>query len=84
MTNVIDRLKTYADINDDLGFYTEANCAYDAIKEIKTLRECLHLIGNDYYELSFDKIKDQRNNHMDLAKKALDVSYKECDDEICS
>ena len=84
MSNIIDRLETYANVNDDLGFHTEANCAYDAIKEIKTLREYLHLIGKDYYELSYEKIKAQRDYHMTLAKEALDVSYKEDGDEICT
>lgn len=84
MSNIIDRLETYANVNDDLGFHTEANCAYDAIKEIKTLREYLHLIGKDYYELSYEKIKAQRDYHMKLAKEALDVSYKEDGDEICT
>jgi len=39
MTDIIDRLTAYAETNDMLGAYTEANCAYDAIDEIKKLRE---------------------------------------------
>lgn len=30
----------------------------------------LHLIGNDYVELSHDKIRWQRDDHMKTAKKA--------------
>lgn len=39
MGDIVDRLKAYADINDGLGAYTEANCAYDAVAEIERLRE---------------------------------------------
>jgi hypothetical protein len=37
--NIIDRLQAYAETNEITGLYTEANCAYDAIEEIKKLRE---------------------------------------------
>jgi hypothetical protein len=82
MTDITDRLETYASVNDELGFHTEANCASDALKEIKTLRYILHLIGNDYYELSHEKVKAQRDYHMTLAKEALDISYRERDNDI--
>ena len=35
MTNIIDRLKGYAEANEASGLYTEANCANDAIREIE-------------------------------------------------
>lgn len=38
MTDIVDRLRVYAEINDGSGLYTEAKCAYDAIDEIITLR----------------------------------------------
>jgi hypothetical protein len=37
--DIIDRLRAYAEACDITGAYTEANCAYDAIEEIKKLRE---------------------------------------------
>ena len=37
--DIIDRLKAYAKVCEITGAYTEANCAYDAIEEIKNLRE---------------------------------------------
>jgi len=39
MTDIVDRLKSYAEINLFFGSYTEANCAYDAIQEIEKLRK---------------------------------------------
>lgn len=44
MTDIIDRLKAYADINENFGAYTEANCAYDAILEIQRLREVIDIL----------------------------------------
>ena len=37
--DIIDRLRAYAEVCEITGAYTEANCAYDAIEEIKNLRE---------------------------------------------
>lgn len=39
MPDIIDRLKGYAEVNELLGAYTEANCLFEAIEEIKKLRE---------------------------------------------
>jgi hypothetical protein len=33
MTDIIDRLRGYAEVNDMTGAYTEANYAYDAINK---------------------------------------------------
>ena len=38
MSDIIDRLRAYAEISEITGAYTEANCAYDAIEEIERLR----------------------------------------------
>lgn len=38
-SDIIDRLRAYAEASDVLGAYTEANCAYDAIEEIEKLRK---------------------------------------------
>jgi hypothetical protein len=43
MTDIIDRLKGYADASEAMGLYTEAKCAYDAIEIITIQRELLHL-----------------------------------------
>ena len=37
--DIIDRLRAYAEVCEITGAYTETNCAYDAIEEIKNLRE---------------------------------------------
>ena len=34
MTDIVERLRAYAEINEHTGAYTEANCAFDAIAEI--------------------------------------------------
>ena len=39
--DITDRLRGYAEVNEELGAYTEAKCLYDAIEEIKRLREQL-------------------------------------------
>lgn len=33
MTDIVDRLRAYAEVSDMTGAYTEANCAYDAINK---------------------------------------------------
>ena len=42
---IIDRLTAYAQCCDATGFYTEANCMYDAIEEIKKLRNANKTLG---------------------------------------
>jgi hypothetical protein len=37
--DIIDRLRLYGQSADAVGSYAEAECAYDAIKEIERLRE---------------------------------------------
>lgn len=49
----------------------------EAIDEIKRLRNALHIIANDYVELSHDKVRWQRDDHIFLARKALAESYKD-------
>ncbi len=44
MTDIVDRLKAYAEINEQFGTYTEAKCALDAAEEIQRLREELRRI----------------------------------------
>ena len=39
MTDIVDRLKAYAEINESFCTYTEAKCALDAAEEIERLRE---------------------------------------------
>jgi hypothetical protein len=38
VTDVVERLKAYAECSDITGAYTEAKCVYDAIDEIERLR----------------------------------------------
>lgn len=42
----------------------------DLERRLATCLHALHLIGNDYVELSHDKIRWQRDDHMKTAKKA--------------
>jgi hypothetical protein len=49
----------------------------EAIVEIKRLRNALHIIANDYVELSHDKVHWQRDDHIRTARKALAESYKD-------
>lgn len=44
--DIIDRLTAYAQCCDASGLYTEANCMYDAIKEIKKLRDANKILGD--------------------------------------
>ena len=79
MTDIVERLRAYAEINEHTGAYTEANCAFDAIAEIERLRQALHIIANDYVELSHDKVRWQRDDHIKTARKALEESYSATD-----
>ena len=77
MTDIVDRLRGYAEVSDITGAYTEANCAYDAIEEIKRLRSALHKIGYDYVELSHEKVQLLYLEHIAIARKAYQESFPE-------
>lgn len=49
--DIIDRLQAYTEVNEITGLYTEANCAYDAIEEIKKLRERIIELETQFEEL---------------------------------
>jgi hypothetical protein len=65
MTDIVDRLRAYAEANDMTGLYTEASCAYDAIQEIERLRNqkkelldmVLENLENEYpeYKLKYER-----------------------------
>jgi hypothetical protein len=74
-TDIVDRLRGYAEANDMAGLYTEASCAYDAIQEIERLRSALRKIGFDYVELSHDKVQLLYLKHMSIARKAFMDSF---------
>lgn len=72
----MDRLeKLHARLELD-GQYVDSNIVYLAIKEITRLRNALRYIGNDYVELSYEKVHWQRDDHMKTARIALAESYK--------
>lgn len=73
--DIVDRLHAYAEVSDMLGAYTEAKCAYDAIKVIEDLRNALRSIGYDYVELSYDKVQYLYHEHIMIAKKAYVKSF---------
>jgi len=77
MTDIIDRLKGYAEVSEITGAYTEANCAYDAIEVIQNLRSALREIGCDYVELSYEKVQMLYLEHIARARKAYQDSYPE-------
>lgn len=56
MTDIVERLRAYAEINEHTGAYTEANCAFDAIAEIERLRRALEDILLDIKFLTEDDI----------------------------
>lgn len=76
--DIIDRLQAYAEANEMTGLYTEANCAYDAIEEIKKLRTqksdlitsfrvnmmrfCSDYTHKDFNEKLNEIIKDNQND----------------------
>lgn len=45
--DITDRLRGYAEVNEDLGTYTEAKCLYDAIEEIEALRAEINKMKKD-------------------------------------
>jgi len=47
MADIVDRLKAYAEINEQFGTYTEAKAARDAAEEIERLRQRLRQIIDD-------------------------------------
>lgn len=73
--DIVDRLRTYAEVSDMMGAYTEADCAYDAIKVIEDMRNALRAIGFDYVELSYDKVKYLYHEHIMIAKNAYSKSF---------
>lgn len=77
MTDIIDRLNSYAECNAAMGLYTEVNCIDDAIDIIQNLRNALHKIGYDYVELSHDKVQYLYLEHIEIARKAYQKSFTE-------
>ena len=77
--DIIDRLNAYAEVCDITGAYTEANCAYDAIAEIKSLREknsklkemVIESIKTDYpeYKLNYPHNKTKFLSEMEYIEK---------------
>ena len=56
MSDIIDRLRAYAEVSEITGAYTEANCAYDAIEIIQNLRSALQKqLFDKYPELFIEK-----------------------------
>lgn len=64
--DITDRLKAYAEVTEMLGQYTEAKCMYEAIEEIKRLRQLqqdiivhyrvnMMICCNGYSHQEFDK-----------------------------
>ena len=80
MTDIVKRLREGL---YDLDYQTKLNPLLDdAADEIERLRQALHIIANDYVELSHDKVHWQRDDHMKIARKALEESYGYADKPI--
>lgn len=77
MTDIVERLREGL---YDLDYQTKLNPLLDdAADEIERLRRALHIIANDYVELSHDKVRWQRDDHIKTARKALEESYSATD-----
>ena len=77
MTDIVKRLREGL---YDLDYQTKLNPLLDdAAAEIERLRRALHIIANDYVELSHDKVRWQRDDHIKTARKALEESYSATD-----
>jgi len=77
MTDIVERLREGL---YDLDYQTKLNPLLDdAADEIERLRRALRLIANDYVELSHDKVRWQRDDHIKTARKALEESYSATD-----
>ena len=77
MTDIVKRLREGL---YDLDYQTKLNPLLDdAADEIERLRRALRLIANDYVELSHDKVRWQRDDHIKTARKALEESYSATD-----
>lgn len=55
----------------------EQKRATDLERRLAICLNALHLIANDYVELSYDKIRWQRDDHMKTAKKAYGEATQE-------
>lgn len=67
MTDIVDRLRAYAEVNEASGLYTEANCAWDAIEEIERLRK---------------EIEAQKDNPVNQSDSSNRVSWDRTGDVI--
>jgi hypothetical protein len=76
MIDIVDRLRQDKSPCRDLGSTTRNYLHDEAADEIERLRQALRYIANDYVELSHDKVRWQRDDHMKMAGKALAESYK--------
>ena len=61
MSDIVDRLKGYAEANEGTGLYTEAKCANDAIKEIEKLRKTM---GRILLDIKFMTEQDVLPTHV--------------------
>ena len=76
MTDIVEQLNAMYECEQgdpDFAFIKEA------ANEIERLRQALHIIANDYVELSHDKVRWQRDDHIKTARKALEESYSATD-----
>ena len=76
MTDIVEQLNAMYECEQgdpDFAFIKEA------ANEIERLRRALHIIANDYVELSHDKVRWQRDDHIKTARKALEESYSATD-----
>ena len=84
MKKIVDR------INEDYlfagGLFNPERANHDAVRDL--IRECrdeinrlekyeklVHFIANDYYELSYDKIKWQRDDWRKLCRKLIEEDH---------
>jgi len=67
MTDILKRLRDTTGIHEDLLYE-----AADEIERLREYRSVVRFIANDYYELSYDKIKWQRDDWRKRCQKVIE------------
>ena len=55
-----------------MAVFTDSEYCKVLEAEVERLRQALHIIANDYVELSQEKVHWQRDEHIKIARKALE------------
>lgn len=73
MTDIIKSLRENNQCISDIGCNGELmRQAANEIEQLREYRSVVHFIANDYYELSYDKIKWQRDDWRKRCQKVIE------------